>query len=240
MGRVLREIGTELSSLVEQCQKQWRTGGLRRIPLTLALATGAIILSSIDRGRGAALVRDCCVVDVRVPLSLTGLRLPGSMIAPALFLPLWGSLLQIIVVVGGAELLFGWRRVLAVGLFCHAVATIAPRAFLLDPRSVGAFDLTWAKVAARDTGPSAMTIGLAAFAFLRERARVLFILLAIGVSSSIVWAPQLAGYEHLVAVIAAGVVAFAWREGGGLAPLRNRALQIVMRARPPGAEISKP
>ena len=114
------------------------------------------------------------------------------------------------VVVGLAELLLGWRWALAAGLACHVAATLAARGmFAVGPHHLGVFALPLSVAAERDTGPSALTVGLAGWLVVRERLRSLTVVYVMGVAAaSLIAATSLAGVEHLVA---AGVGAWARR-----------------------------
>jgi hypothetical protein len=182
-----------------------RSRGVRGVPFTAAVCgalLGAAALSASAQGRG--LVRSCCVVRASEPLHVELLRLIGSVAAPAPGLPLAAALLQVVVVVGAAELLLGWRRALGAGLACHVVATLAARAvFAAAPHPLPSLAL--AQLASRDTGPSALTAGLAAVVLSRERMRTIAASYIAVLVLAEALAPSLAQAEH-VAAAAVGIL----------------------------------
>lgn len=193
-----------------------RARGVAGFSLTIAMSGALVVLWVLDRTLpGRHLVDDCCVVRASEPLHVELARLIGSIFAPAPHLPLWGAVLQVVVVVGLAELLLGWRWVLAVGLACHVAATLAARGmFAVGPHHLGVFALPLSVATERDTGPSALTVGLAGWLVVRERLRSLTVVYVIGVATAtLLSATSLAGIEHLVAAgvgMLLGLAGRAW------------------------------
>ena len=99
-----------------------RARGVAGFSLTIAMSGALVVMAVLDRTLpGRRLVDACCVVRASEPMHVELARLIGSILASAPHLPLWGAVIQVVVVVGIAELLLGWRWVLAIGL---ATATL--------------------------------------------------------------------------------------------------------------------
>jgi hypothetical protein len=193
--------------------------GVSAFSLTIAMSGALVVMSVLDVTHlGRRLVEACCVVRASEPMHVELARLIGSIFAPAPHLPLWGAVLQVVVVVGLAELLLGWRWALTVGLACHVAATLAARGmFAVGPHHLGAFALPLSMVAERDTGPSALTVGLAGSLVVRERLRSLTVVYAIGLATAtLLAATSVAGVEHLVAAGVGMLLGLAGREWYGL------------------------
>jgi len=196
-----------------------RARGVSGFSLTIALSGALVVMSLLDITLpGRRLVDACCVVRASEPLHVELARLIGSIFAPAPHLPLWGAVLQVVVVVGLAELLLGWRWALAVGLACHVAATLAARGmFAVGPHHLAAFALPLSMAAERDTGPSALTVGLAGSLVVRERLRSLTVAYVIGLATAtLLTATSVAGVEHLVAAGVGMVLGLAGREWYGV------------------------
>jgi len=196
-----------------------RTRGIAGFSLTIAMSGALVVMSVLDMTLpGRRLVDACCVVRASEPMHAELARLIGSILAPAPHLPLWGAVLQVVVVVGIAEVLLGWRWALAVGLVCHVAATLAAHGmFALGPHHLGAFALPLSMAAERDTGPSALTVGLAGSLVVRERLRGLTVVYLIGLAiATLAAATSVAGVEHLVAAGVGMLLGLASREWYGL------------------------
>ena len=196
-----------------------RARGVAGFSLTIALSGALVVLSVLAMTLpGRRLVDACCVVRASEPMHVELARLIGSILAPAPRLPLWGAVIQVVVVVGIAELLLGWRWVLAIGLACHVAATLAARGmFAFGPHHLGAFALPLSMAAERDTGPSALTVGLAGALVVRERLRSLTVLYVIGLAiATLAAGTSLAGVEHLVAAGVGMLLGLAGREWYGV------------------------
>ena len=141
------------------------------------------------------------------PIALV--RLPGSLVAPAPRLPMWGALAQVMVCFGLAEVHLGRKRTLMLIGATHAIATAAGRMFVAwGPHAP--FDLglpRWIRWQ-RDTGPSAAVVGVGTAVGVLLR---LPILRCAGRSMVLEAAikPDLADREHLVAIAAGGMLAIA-------------------------------
>jgi hypothetical protein len=79
-----------------------RARGVAGFSLTIAMSGALVVMSVLDTTLpGRRLVDACCVVRAREPMHVELARLIGSIFAPAPHLPLWGAVLQVVVVVGG-------------------------------------------------------------------------------------------------------------------------------------------
>lgn len=196
-----------------------RARGVAGFSLTIAMSGALVVMSVLDTTLpGRRLVDACCLVRASEPMHVELARLIGSIFAPAPHLPLWGAVLQVVVVVGLAELLLGWRWVLVAGLACHVAATLAARGmFAVEPHHLGAFALPLSMAAERDTGPSALTVGLAGSLVVRERLRSITVVYVIGLATAtLLAATSVAGVEHLVAASTGMLLGLASREWYGV------------------------
>lgn len=204
--------------------RRGREHGVRGFSIAIALCVVLAVVSALDsRHGGQHWIDSCCGERDGYPLRLWLLRLPGSMIAPPPGLPVWGSLLQVLVVVGIAEASVGRRWTIAVGLAGHLLSGIAARVLLdIGPGMFGGLPPVDRFVL--DTGPSAATVALTAYLALVLRVPILGTLAAAGVVLAMFAHSDLAGREHAVAWIV-GMVCGA----GHLLLLRRRAAHASMR-----------
>lgn len=140
------------------------------------------------------------------------LRLPGSMFAPALRLPMWGALAQVLFCFGLAETHLGRRTTLLVIGLTHGIATASARLFIaVGPHAPLHLGLPhWVRWE-RDTGPSAAVVGLGTYLGVTLRLPVLTTLLVGVMTVETFIKPDLADREHLVAIAIGGVAAIAVR-----------------------------
>lgn len=187
----------------------------------LAIVTSAAVLiayAADHSAAGHAVVTGCCTEQAAYSWWLAILRLPGSLVAPAPMLPVWGSLLQVAAIFALAEAGLGRRLTLMVALSAHLAATMAARVFLwLGPTIFTGLPPRYAHVL--DTGPSAATVALVACLAIVLRAPLLGTLVLSTMLSELWVRPDLAGREHIVA-LAVGV---AW--GVGIQVVRRRRMQ---------------
>ncbi|MER0245068.1 hypothetical protein AAHZ94_24355 [Streptomyces sp. HSW2009] len=133
------------------------------------------------------------------------LRTPLSLFVPAPDLPVWGGLLQIFVVFGICECALGWRRTLVIAYAATMAGTayarlglaLGPDALLGLPADIGS---------QHDTGPSAAVVGLSVYVCWRYRAWLTGALVIGSMVLEVYAKPNLAGREHLVAILAILVV----------------------------------
>jgi hypothetical protein len=144
-----------------------------------------------------------------LPLSTELLRLPMSLFMPTAYLPLWGAVLQLLVVIGLGELILGRSMTLLVAAVGHVGSTLVARV-LLDIPHIHVFGLTPAFARLLDTGPSGATTAVGACLLVAMRMNRSAILLSLGLIIAALIAPGVDGLEHSVALVAglgAGLIA---------------------------------
>ncbi len=168
------------------------------IGLCLLICLGTVIRLDEFGTAGSHWLNACCAERDGYPLHRWLARLPGSLIAPAPELPVWGSLAQILVVIGIAEAAMGRLATVIVGLVGHFVSAIAARVLLSAGSGVpGALPHIDRYVL--DTGPSAATVALTAYLVVVLRCPMLGAVAASGIAAAAFEHSGLAASEHLVA-----------------------------------------
>ncbi|MFG2709486.1 hypothetical protein ACGFX2_02890 [Streptomyces goshikiensis] len=206
--------------------------GWRAIPMTI----GAVCLTSVfqivqNTSWGFQPVQNLGSVKAVDPLWLAVLRTPLSLFVPALDLPVWGALAQILLVFGISEICVGWWRTLLVGY----VATLAGTTYARIGLALGADHPLGLPVSDRivnDTGPSAAVVGLAIYVCWRYRAYLTGALVVLVMIGEVLVKDNLAGKEHLAAIAAVMVMCVVrakWGPRPARAPLGRRP--------PPGAGV---
>ncbi|MEX0173259.1 hypothetical protein [Streptomyces sp. LMG1-1-1.1] len=201
-----------------------RTGLVTRrwgaMPMTLAAVCLTALFQVVqNQDWGYQPVQDIGSVRAEDPLWSALLRTPLSLFVPALDLPVWGALAQVLLVFGIAEICIGRWRTLAVAYLATLSGTLYARVGIaLGPDSPFGLPATDAQVV--DTGPSAAVVGLAVYVCWRYGARWTGGLVVVAMVIEVVVKPNLAGKEHLAAITAVLVLIAvqAWRErrqGGG-------------------------
>ncbi|MFJ6717326.1 MULTISPECIES: hypothetical protein [unclassified Streptomyces] len=191
----------------------------RAIPMTI----GAVALTSLfqivqNTPWGFQPVQDLGSVKAADPLWLALLRTPLSLFVPALDLPVWGALAQILLVFGISEICIGWWRTLVIGY----VATLAGTTYARIGLSLGPghpFGLPVSDRVVNDTGPSAAVVGLAIFVCWRYRAYLTGGIVIAVMIGEVLIKDNLAGKEHLAAIAAVMAVCAARAKWG---PERSR------------------
>ncbi|WP_219688266.1 hypothetical protein [Streptomyces anatolicus] len=189
----------------------------RAAPMTVA-AVGLTALFQYVQNQpwGYQFVQNIGSVRAEDPLWLALLRTPLSLFVPALDLPVWGALAQILLVFGIAEICLGWWRTLAVGYAATLAGTLYARVGVaLGPGHLLGLPASDARVI--DTGPSAAVVGLAVYVCWRYRAYFTAALVTVLMAVEVIVKNNLAGKEHLAALAAVLVLcAFsAVRHRGG-------------------------
>ncbi|MGW7530353.1 hypothetical protein [Streptomyces sp. NPDC054783] len=182
---------------------------LRAAPMTL----GAVCLTALlqyvqNQTWGYQLVQNMGAVRAEDPLWLALLRTPLSLFVPALDLPVWGALAQILLVFGIAEICIGWWRTLVIAYAATLAGTLYARVGI----SLGAhapFGLPWTDAQVVDTGPSAAVVGLAVFVSWRYGAYVTSGAVTLAMVAEVLVKENLAGKEHLAALMAVGLICLA-------------------------------
>ncbi|MCX2179426.1 hypothetical protein KV205_02610 [Streptomyces sp. SKN60] len=186
--------GTVRTALVT---RRWRA-----IPMTLA-AVGLTSVFQIVQNQdwGYQPVQDIGSVRAEDPLVLALLRTPLSLFVPALDLPVWGALAQILLVFGIAEICLGRVRTLLLAYVATLAGTLYARVGIaLGPDSPLGLPATDAQVV--DTGPSAAVVGLAVYVCWRYGARWTGTLVVVAMVVEVLIKNNLAGKEHLAAIAA--------------------------------------
>ncbi|MFI1468785.1 hypothetical protein [Streptomyces wuyuanensis] len=196
-GPLHRTVRTELTA------RTWRA-----IPLTLtAVCLTALCQLVQNQSWGYAPVQSIGSVRAEDPLWTALLRTPLSLFVPALDLPVWGALAQILLVFGIAEICLGRPRTLVIAYAATLAGTMYARAGVaLGPDHPLGLPASDAHVV--DTGPSAAVVGLAVYVCVRHAARLTAGLVVAAMVVEVLVKPNLAGREHLAA-IAAVLVAMA-------------------------------
>ena len=176
--------------------------GRRAIPMTL----GAVCLTSVlqfvqNQPWGFGFVQAIGSVRAEEPLPRALLRTPLSLFVPALDLPVWGALLQILFVFGIAEICLGWWRTLVIAYVATLAGTLYARVAVgLGPHHP--LGLSKADAQVVDTGPSAAVIGLALFLCWRYRALFTGGAVIAAMTGELLVKGNLAGKEHIAAIAA--------------------------------------
>ncbi|MCL2554821.1 MAG: hypothetical protein FWE75_22070 [Actinomycetia bacterium] len=192
--------------------RRLRQSGLRAVPLTLASCVGILLLQLVQHSdRISDWVERLGGVYATLPWWQALLRTPLSLFVPDPSLPIWGLVVQVVVVFGIAETTLGARRTLGVALLatlagtCFARWSVWAGPGLLLGLAPHALDV-------RDTGPSAAVVALGVYAACRYRAWCTAAAIGVAMVVEVVWVTNLAGYEHLAGV--AVVLALAAAERG--------------------------
>lgn len=170
------------------------------------MTVGAVCLTGLvqvvqNQAWGYQAVQNVGAVKAGDPLWQALLRTPLSLFVPALDLPVWGALAQILIVFGLAELCLGWWRTLAVAYVATLAGTLYARVGIaLGPDHPIGLPASDARVV--DTGPSAAVVGLAVFLGWRYGAYVTAGAVIAAMVLEVALKANLAGKEHLAAIAA--------------------------------------
>ncbi|GAA4922729.1 hypothetical protein ACFPM3_32620 [Streptomyces coeruleoprunus] len=188
--------------------------GWRAIAMTLvAVSLTALFQVVQNQPWGYEPVQRIGSVRAEYPLWLALVRTPLSLFVPALDLPVWGALAQILVVFGIAEICLGRTRTLLIAYLATLAGTTYARiGIALGPDHPLGLPASDARVV--DTGPSAAVVGLAVFVCWRYGARLTGHLVIVAMVVEVIVKTNLAGKEHLAAIAAVVVVygVLAWRQ----------------------------
>jgi len=230
-GAIVAEVAG-LFRMVRGCVRTRGFRGLALGPIGAAVTVSVALWQHYGWAPGA--LAAWTAESVALPLTMAIIRLPGSLVATAPQLPVWGAVAQVLVVLVLAQAALGIRRTLALTLLAQCVSSGAGRIMAhLGPHTF--LGLSPASVALRDTGPSAATVSLAVAVGLTCRARRLTAILVAALITASFLQPGLAASEHLVAI----ALGFAWFLGsrlrsalgggrpGSQAPADGPALQTV-------------
>lgn len=195
-----RAARTEWGPLYEAVRGAFVRNRWRAVPMTLT----AVVLTSLfqivqNQHWGFGPVQQLGSVQAQLPWWLALLRTPLSLFVPALDLPVWGALAQILIVFGIAEACIGKWRTLAVSYTATLAGTMYARlGVALGPGSPLGLPPEAAKII--DTGPSAAVVGLAVYLSWRYRAWLTCAGVVLAMVVEVLVKPNLAGKEHIAAV----------------------------------------
>ncbi|MFI0978634.1 hypothetical protein ACH4SP_16750 [Streptomyces sp. NPDC021093] len=183
----------------------------RAIPLTLA----SIVLTSVfqavqNQSWGYQFVQDIGALRAGDPLLPSLLRTPLSLFVPALNLPVWGALAQVLLVFGIAEICLGRAKTLFIAYVATLSGTMYARlGVALGPdHPLGLPEIDRTVV---DTGPSAAVVGLALYVCWRYGARWTAAAVVVAMVVEVIVKTNLAGKEHIAALL--GVLVLMLVEG---------------------------
>ncbi|OIJ62902.1 hypothetical protein [Streptomyces mangrovisoli] len=179
---------------------------LAAVPMTLVAVFLTALLQFVqNRSWGYGLVQDAGAVRAADPLWAALLRTPLSLFVPALDLPVWGALAQILLVFGIAELCLGRWRTLTIAYVATLAGTLYARVGIaLGPDAP--LGLPGSDALVVDTGPSAAVVGLAVYLGWRYRARATVAAVVAAMALEVAVKDNLAGKEHLAAIAAAAAL----------------------------------
>jgi hypothetical protein len=196
---VLRAGAAEMLRVFSVVRRRRSERGLAGFSLAIGLCGVVLAAAWLGHQRpGQSWINACCAEQDSYPLATWLTRLPGSLIAPARDLPVWGALVQIAAVLGIAEAAVGRRFTLVVAAAGHVVSTIVARVCV----SLGPGHLLGVPTAdghVLDTGPSAATVALTAYLAVVLRCPILGSVAGVGLATASLTHSDLAGREHLVA-----------------------------------------
>ncbi|WP_199239344.1 hypothetical protein [Streptomyces sp. ICBB 8177] len=201
--RLYRAAFREYGALLADLRLALLRDGWRAVPLTLVCVTLIGVLQAVQHTAwGDALVNRAGVVSASLLWWKALLRTPLSLFVPALDLPVWGALAQVLLVFGIAEITLGRVRTLTVAYVSTLAGTLYARwGVARGPHAV--LGLAPIDAFIRDTGPSAAVVALAICVAWRYRAWWTAALVAGSMALEALLWPNLAGWEHLAAILAA-------------------------------------
>ena len=222
-----RTWANEVRGLAVAVRAPWRAGRRPYVTATAVLAIAAFWL--LRRfGVWSNPIDSLSAVRANEPLIAALVRVPLSLLVPAVGLPVWGALVQVAIVGALAELVLGRRRMIGLAFATQYVATVAGRvaAQLGGGRPYG---LRPAAAFVRDTGPSAAVVALGLAVAVVVGAWWLAGLASVGLFVEIVGLHTLAGREHLAAIAVGLGVGWWWRAGyrRGVARLAAAAFGVI-------------
>src|SRR4051794_22936458 len=206
MNRLARWARAEWGLLYVTVREPLLRRGPRAVPMTLAAVALTTVMQIVQNQTwGFRLVQDIGAVRAEDPLPSALLRTPLSLFVPALDLPVWGALAQILFVFGVAEICLGRRRTLVIAYAATLAGTLYARLGIRlgfdNPLGLPASD---AQVV--DTGPSAAVVGLAVFLAWRYGAYVTAAAVTAAMAVEVMLKGNLAGKEHLAAIAAVALL----------------------------------
>lgn len=207
MNRAARRARAEWGRLYGAVRPALTGRRLRAVPLTLTAVCLAAAVHLVHRQPwGYRFIEDVGAVRAEDPLGLALLRTPLSLFVPALDLPVWGALAQILLVFGMAEICLGRRRTLVIAYVATLAGTLYARVGIALGPDVLLVGLPASDARVVDTGPSAAVVGLAVVVGWRHRAYLTVGAVVVAMVVEVLVKENLAGKEHLAAIAAVLVV----------------------------------
>ena len=178
------------------------TRGLAALPVTLVCLCLTLAFQLWqDSGAGAhAMVHRLGGISAGLPWWEALARTPLSLFVPAADLPLWGALVQVLVLFGLAETTVGSARTLAVAYLGTLAGTWYARLGIALGPGFPVLGLPADTAAIHDTGPSAAVVALVAYVAWCYRAWLTCGLVVLAMAAEYALMPNLAAREHLAAV----------------------------------------
>ncbi|MBD0743195.1 hypothetical protein [Streptomyces sp. CBMA152] len=204
-GPVRRFVRREWGPLYLAVRYALSTQRWRAVPMTL----GAVALTSLfqlvqNQSWGFRPVQILGSVKAEDALWISLLRTPLSLFVPALDLPVWGALMQLLLVFGIAEICIGRRSTLLIAYAATLAGTMYARVGIaLGPGILG---LPVSAEEMVDTGPSAAVVGLAVYVCWRYRAYWTAGAVVLAMVVEVTLKANLAGKEHVAALLAVAVL----------------------------------
>jgi hypothetical protein len=205
-GALRRFAEREWGPLYKTVKYALRTQRWRAIPLALS----AVLLTSAcqivqNQSWGFRPVQIIGSVKAEYPLWVSLLRTPLSLFVPALDLPVWGALCQLLVVFGIAEICIGRARTLLIAYAATLAGTMYARVGIaIGPDSVFGLPAKAARMV--DTGPSAAVVALAVYVCWRYRAYWTAGAVVLAMAFEVTLKNNLAGKEHIAALVSVAVL----------------------------------
>ncbi|MER7579741.1 hypothetical protein [Kitasatospora sp. NPDC097691] len=206
---IRRAAESEWGLLYRRARARLRARGAAALTLTVVSSCLVLLFAAVDDfPSGAAFVSRTGVVRATEPWDVALLRLPVSIFVPAIHLPCWTAVFMVVLAFGTAELTLGPWRTLGVGYTCSLVGTCYARFGVSRPPG-HLFHLPAAFAQVRDTGPSAAVVGLGLLVAWRFGARWTALGVVLLTAAITAVDPELAGYEHMAALVTAALLLLA-------------------------------
>jgi hypothetical protein len=192
-------LRAEIGRLRLVVARRWAARGVKGYLVTATVVALIVLMWVLDHTSARTVVATCCGEQVGAPVGVGLLKLPGSLVAPAALLPVWGSVVQVVLAFGLAEATVGALRTLTVAAVSHVAATAAGRYFVwYAPVALGGLPPSWRN--ALDTGPSAATVGVGVYLAIVLGCGRIGGALVLAIAIAFAARSDLAGREHLVAM----------------------------------------
>lgn len=226
---VVRRPGDELGSIWELSLVRWRAGARP----VMAAAAGLLCVAG-DAADTSSRLHHLAVaggaVTAALPVRIELARLAGSAFLPTAELPLPLAVIQVVLVLGLAELVLGRCATAAVAITAHLASTLFAR-LLIGAGTAAVFGLPASQAGVLDTGPSAMTAAVGSWLLLRTRAYWCLGMLGAALTIAAILQDNIDGREHLAA-FGCGVLAALTLEAKSL-----RRLNVARRRSAAGGDL---